>query len=244
MYFRYGNYTHPSNTVDMTSIQAQRMYSPRNRLAFTRWTLTCQGHFCVSGQSDIKDQLAEFEAAYADDWKDVGLYHDDGSKSAHYLTNRTSINGVRVANVVYPSKEAEYASGRSFAMTFQADYLNIEDQIYEFEETVQMVGSSGPSWSLELNYRGPPRIVVNHSHTVQKIVQQGKAVGLEAPPALPAPLLSENYEHMDQRMVVRQSARKIGRHANLLFPLQYRYVYSSVDSHFTSLYPWPDYPGR
>lgn len=251
MYFQYGDYKHPDNTVDMTTIMAQRMYSPRNRIAFTRWTLHCQGHFCVSGQSNIKDQLDEFEAAYEDDWQDVGLYHDDGTASSHVLKNSRSINGVRVSAIKYPSREAEYASGRSFAITFQADYYRTrvdkkrpEDTIYAFNETVQMVGSTGPRWALQENYAGPPVPVIQNQWTVQKIIQQGKVIGLEAPPALPAPLLTQNFEHVDKRMVARGSAQKVGRHMNLLFPLTYRYVYSSGYSHFSSLYPWPDYPGR
>ncbi len=242
MYFQYGSYQHPDNTVDLTTIRAQRMYSPRNRLAFTRRTLHCQGHFCVSGQSAIKSTIGAFEAAYADDWKDAGLYHDDGTPSAHVLNNAKSINGVRVTSLSYPSVEAEYASGRSFAITFQADYLNVEDQIWEFQERLQFYGGTGASWDLVPVFNGPPVLVVNSTHTVQKIVQSGSATGLEAPPLIPGPLLGVAYEHNDKRIIIRGSSQKIGRHANLLFPAKYRYVFSSVAP--LNFYPRPDYPGR
>lgn len=252
MYFQYGDYKHPDNTVDLTTITAQRMYSPRNRIIFTRWTLSVQGHFCVEGQADIKDQLDEFEAAYEDDWKDAGLYHDNGAVSSHFLDNSRSINGVRVAAIQYPSREAEYASGRSFAITFQADYFTTrvnhsgpEDTIYSFEESVQMHGSGGPRWALQENYAGPPVPVMLNEYTVQQVVQQGRVVSLHtAWPAVPSPLLSANFEHMDQRVIARESCQKIGRHMNMLFPLRYRYVFSSVYSHFPTLMPRQDYPGR
>lgn len=243
MYLKYGNYTFDDNIVDLSQITAQRMYSPRNRLAFTRYTMACQGHFCVSGgQSAIKAKLQAFERALRDDWKDVGLYHDDGTKSAHWLSNARSINGVRVVNVAYPSVEAEYATGRSFSLTFQADYLNVEDQIWSFNESLQFIGGCGPAWTLDISYSGPPQPRILAKWTVQKIIQRGSVVGLEAPPLIPAPLLPANYEHNDQRSIERQSAQKIGRHSNLLFPVEYRYVYSSGRP--LNFYPRPDYPGR
>lgn len=243
MYLKYGDYTFSDNSVDLSQITAQRMYSPRNRLAFTRYTMYCQGHFCISGgQSAIKTALQAFENAIADDWKDVILYHDDGTKSQHWLSNARSINGVRVVGQTYPSTEAEYATGRSFSLVFQADYLNIEDQIWSFEETITFIGGGGPSWELVPTYSGPPRVVINSRWTPQRIIQQGNAVGLQAPPLIPAPLLQPNYEHNDQRVITRGSAQKIGRHANLLFPMQYRYVFSSARP--MNFYPRPDYPGR
>lgn len=242
MYLKYGNYTHSANTVDISMITAERLYSPRNRLAFTRYTMHCEGHFCVSGQSTIKSTLDEFEDAYQDDWKDVGLYHDDGTVSTHYLRNITSINGVRVVALNYPRNEAEYASGRSFQLTFQAEYFNVEDQIWSFEEMIQFVGGCGPAWELRPNTTGPPELVILAEQTVQQIVQTGRAVGLEAPPLIPGPLLPANFEHNNMRSITRHSAQKIGRHANLLFPVEYRYVFSSAFPQ--NFYPRPDYPGR
>ena len=157
MYLKYGSYTHASNTVEMSSITAQRMYSPRNRLWFTRYTMYVNGHFCVSGQDSITTTLAAFEKAYEDDWKDVVLYNDDGTKSRHWLSNARSINGVRVAAIKYPNNEAEYATGRSYNITFQADYLNVEDQIFDFSETLQFIGGTGMDWDLVPSWpRGTP----------------------------------------------------------------------------------------
>ena len=242
MYFKYGTYQHPDNTVDLTTLTSRRMYSPRNRMAFDRWTLHCQGHFVADGQAAVKTTLAAFEAAYADDFRDVGLYHDDGTVSAHWLSNSRSINGVRITSRTYPSVQAEYATGRSFSLTFQADYLNVEDQIWSFRENLQFFGGTGPSWNLVPVFDGPPVLVINSTQTVQKIIQSGMVIGLEAPPMYPAPLLGEIYEHNDLRMYNPGSAQKVGRFSNLMFPSRYRYVFSSATPH--KFYPNPDYPGR
>ena len=244
MYFQYGSYVHPSNTVNLTQIALKRMYSPRNRLHFNRWTLYCEGHFCVSGQANIKSQLQEFETAYkkVGGFHDAGLYHDDGTKSAHWLRSNGSINGVRVMALKYPGREAEYASGRSYAITFQADYLDAEDTIHSFNETLQIIGATGPRWELVETFSGPPYVKPVNEYTVQRLVQQGKCVGVQAPPLMPGPILPVNYEHLEQRRVTRQSAQQIGRRAKLLYPLQYRYVFSSVAPQ--NKYPHSDYPGH
>ena len=242
MYFKYGSYQHADSTVDLTQMSAQRMHSPRNRLVFTRWTMYVEGHFCVSGQDNIRTTIQNFEYAYRDDWEDAGLYHDDGTPSAHVLTNANSINGVRVLRVTYPRNEAEYATGRSFQITFQADYMNIEDEIYSFEETLQFLGECGPSWQFVPVSVGEPIFQINHQWTPQRIIQSGSAVGWQAPPLIPGQLLPLELEHVDLRITTRGSAQKIGVHKDVMYPMRYRYVYSSTVP--MNRFPRSDYPGR
>lgn len=243
MYFQYGSYQHDENDVNLTTMVQRRMYSPRNRLAFTRKTLYCMGQFCESGQSAIKTKLDALETAYEDDWKDAGLYHDDGTVSAHFLNNSQSVNGVRVLSLNYPKGDpSEYATGRTYSITLQADFLNIEDQIYWFQEQVQFIGNGGPAWELVPTWDSVPAEVFSARSTPQRIIQTGEAVGLQAPPLIPVPLLPLNYEHTNLRSWRRGSAQKIGRHANLQFPVRYRYVFSSKIPQ--SFFPRPDYPGR
>ena len=243
MYFKYGSFKHDDNDVNLTTMVQKRMYSPRNRLAFTRKTLYCLGQFCESGQANIKSKIEALESAYRDDWKDAGLYHDTGAKSPHFLSNNSSVNGVRVLSVNYPKGDpAEYATGRSYSIVLQADYLNVEDQIWSFQESLQFLGAGGPLWELVPTWTNEPAEVIYSSSTPQRIVQSGEVIGLEAPPIIPSPMLPTNYEHTSLRSWTRGSAQKIGRHANLLFPAQYRYVFSSKVPQ--SFFPRPDYPGR
>jgi len=249
MYFKYGTYQHPPNTVDLTMISQQRMHSPRNRITFNRWTLAVQGHFCVSGQSSIKAQLEEFEAAYRDDWQDVGLYHDDGTVSQHWLSNAASINGVRIMGRSYPSGEAEYASGRTFTITFQADYLDLdennqmESEIWDFQESMNFFGGTGPNIELVRTYVGSPRIVTNSLYTVQRIVQQGSVTGVRGLPRIPYPRVDHGMVyHSDQSSVSRGSAEMRGVHKSLLYPARWRYVYSSAVNLDEQVFPYPDFP--
>ena len=245
MIFKYGTYSHPANTVDIVSFNMQRMYSPRNRLNFMRKTMVVSGHFCVAGQSSIRTTLAAFETAYLTDGnKDVALYHDDGTLSRHYLDTETAVNGVRVLSIKYPRNEAEYATGRSIAITFQADYLDSfwEDTIHDFQETLQFFGNCGTDWHFAPVALGPPVLVTNSFQTVQHVVQKGRATGLQAHPIVPAPLFPISNEHGNRRVVEPGSAQMIGRNGKYLYPISWAYHFSFTVAQ--SRYPHSDYPGH
>jgi hypothetical protein len=236
----------------MTSLNIQRMFSPRNTLAFQRHTLVLLGHLCVSGQTAIKEAIQDLEAAYrvlpggpnssADGWKwDAGLYHDDGTRSAHFLDASRSINGVRLLSLSYPKESGgEYATGRSYSIVMQADFLNPEQQIWSFSEQIQHIGNCGPEWELVPQFMAPPRKVFIHMQTAQRIIQSGTAVGVEAHPYIPAELFAEDYKHGEQSFWEYGSAQMLGRISNLLFPVRWRYVFSSPYKH--DVRPHPDFP--
>jgi hypothetical protein len=78
--------------------------------------------------------------------------------------------------------------------------------------------------------------------TPQRIIQSGTAIGIQAPPYIPAELLPENYKHGEQSFWEYGSADMVGHNANLLFPARWRYVFSSVTK--LDFHPHPDFPGH
>ena len=250
MYFKYGSFTHTANDVDMTSLSIARQYSPRNRLFFKRHTLSMVGHLIASTQADIKSAIAALQAAYRYDRVapgdgDAGLYHDDGTVSAHFLDTSKSINGIRVLHVTFPNGgDGEYATGRSYSVALQADFMeDFEDTIYSFEERISFQGGCGPSWELIPVAYGPPVLRVNALQTPQHIIQEGQALGIQAHPIPVGPLLPINYEHNDQRVWTFGGAQLIGRVQKLLYPTSWRYHFTSV-ADTSGLRPHPDYPGH
>lgn len=253
MYWQFGNYRHSENEVDMTSLNIQRMFSPRNTLAFQRHTLVLLGHLCVTGQDNIKEAIQDLEEAYKilpggpnsghEGWKyDGGLYHDDGTPSAHFLDASKSINGVRLLSLSYPKESGgEYATGRSYSIVLQADFLNPEQQIWSFSEHIQHIGNCGPTWELVPVFYGPPRKVFIHDWTPQRIVQSGSAVGIESWPWIPAEILPD-WKHGDQSFWERGSAQMIGRLHHLLYPIRWRYVFSTPLK--CDMIPNIDFPGN
>ena len=244
MYFQYGSYRHTDNEVDITSLNIQRMYSPRNTMTFDRHTLIVQGHLCVSGQAELRSAITALENAYSRDYYDAGLYHDDGTRSAHGLDNLDSINGVRIQSLSFPNGgDGEYATGRTYSIVLQADYLNLEDSIYSFSESIRLMGTGGPRWELVPTPAGPPYPLVQNLFTPQYIVQEGEAVGWQAQPVLPGPLFPENWEHTDRRVVSVRSPLFIGRHGKYMWPIRWRYMFSTV-SPVNIVMARPDYPNR
>jgi hypothetical protein len=246
MYFKYGPFRHDDNDIDLVMVRSERMYSPRNSMVFDRKTLQCQGRICVSGQADIKARIQALESAYNydPDFGDVGLFHDSGARSAHVLVAGDAINGVRCLKYEFPREEGgEYATYRSYNLVFQADYLNPDDTIYAFEESLRFQGSGGPSWELVPTFTQLPIAYINSFYTPQRVVQTGRAVGVQGWPILPGPIYPWLNEHTDRRVVQTESPQMIGIHAKLLYPISWRYEFSFIIPN-SSGFPRLDYPGH
>jgi hypothetical protein len=228
MFFKYADYQHAANEVDVTTIQQQRMFSPRNRYVFIRKTMTVMGHFCTSGQDAIRLALQNLEKTYLTiHGGDAGLYHDDGTPSAHFLPEAGSLNGIRILTLDYPKEEGgEYVTGRSYRIVLQADYMpQLFDNTYSWEQTISMQGTGGPSWEYIPQFVGPPTYQINAMVTVQRFIQTGQSVGVADYTPLPL-ILWPNDEHGELRMIEYGVPQKPGIYIPLLFPMQWRFVYS------------------
>jgi hypothetical protein len=245
MKFKYGPFEHDENDVDIISVQMERFSSPRNHVWFDRRTMEVQGRFCSTGQEAIRTRIRWLENAYKiDHVGNVGLYHDDNTASAHVLNDNASINGVRVLKYEFPKEGGgEYATYRSYKLHFQADYLNMEDTIYSFEERLVFIGNGGPAWELIPTFATLPISYVHSWYTPQQIIQLGSAVGVVGWPLVPGPLYPAMFEHQNKRMVIPQSPQMIGKNQKLLYPISWRYEFETAFP-VTSGYPRLDYPGH
>jgi hypothetical protein len=247
MKFKYGTFEHDENDIDLVSVNSQRMYSQRNRCVFDRKTLQCRGRLCVSGQSAIKAKIQALEAGYEQDLGDVGLYHDSGAKSAHFLSSVGAINGVRVLRFEFGHEGGgEYATYRTYNIIFQADYLNYEDTIYSFRETMELVGTGGPRWVLVPTFSLIPIPYMVNLFTPLTIRQTGEAIGVQGWPLNPGPAFGQAhwiFEHQEQREIITHSPLQIGVNLKMLYPITWRYEFElNVEADFA--YPRQDYPGR
>jgi hypothetical protein len=230
MYFRWDEYVFDDNEVDVTYLSHQRMYSPRNMMTYIRSTLTVQGHFCeTGGQAAIRTRILAMEDHFKNEWRTVGLYHDDHSRSAHVLDFDSSLNGIRLLTLDYPKEEGgEYATGRSYRMVFQADYATwstLESQVYSWDETIRMVGAGGPAWEYIPQFVGPPVWHLIAMQTPQRFIQSGQSVGVTGYIQPPSPLWPD-YEHGDRRIVDRETCQKYGRNTSLFYPTKWTYFYT------------------
>lgn len=238
MYVRFGDYKHAENEVAITYLSLQRMFSPRNQMAFLRKTLTIQGDFCTSGSTALTTAIKSLERGYLLEWETVGLFETDGTATAHVLWSGHSLNGIRLLTLDYPTEDgADYVTGRPYRAVFQADYVRDynsdgklvdiwETNVYAWEESITVVGDGGPDWELIPQFMGPPVLQVNAYVTPIRMIQSGQAIGLVDAIAYPQPPYWPEYLHHNRTVIERGSCQKKGRGLDLLFPLKWTYHFS------------------
>jgi hypothetical protein len=226
MYFKYGNYSHDANTVTLTSVTRRAILSPRGRRLFMRERLQLSGTLFASTQATIKSAIDDLEAAYADDGKDAGLYHDDGTVSSHFLDSSASLGGVRVVSGPgYPRGDgAEYATGRDFTIILEADFPSGE-QLISFQETLRISGTGGPRFTIVEVLNGPPQPQLVQQRTSVVATQNGRAVGLSAYP-FPSPPIFPVFELQDRREISMGSPT-LNNNAYVNWPVSWVYHFHS-----------------
>lgn len=228
MYWRYGAHRHPDNEVNLVSFQQFPVFSPRGERRTARYRATIMGELQYSSQATLTTKINELINAYAYDGNDAGLFQDDGTLTNHHLLNTAScVSGVRVMYRDWPQGDpAEYATKRTFRVILEAEYLEPDSQITEFEETLIFQSDGGPHVEVYDVKRGPPIAVELARRTAQRIIQSGKIVGLQGYPlgVMPGPLFPAN-EHRHSRIVRVGSPRKYGN-LYLDYPISYQYRFS------------------
>ena len=206
MYFKYGNFQHDDNTVTLSSVSQRQVFSGRFRRQIVRKRLQLSGILIASTQATIKTAIDALVAAYATDGKDAGLFHDDDSKSSHFLDSSASLGGVRVVSgPSFPKGDgAEYATGREFTIVLEADFPVSGEQLSTFQESLRIVGTGGPRFAVLEVLNGPPQAQLVQQRTSVFATQSGRAVALSAYPLAPPPIFPV-FELSDRREISQGS---------------------------------------
>lgn len=189
MYLRYGTYTHrlgePTVAIHKETIRtdAGQAYAVRELWSITGLLVDQAGNPLT-----MRSKIAELEAAYAEDYRDIVILLPDGqTESTHKIVSRNTIGGVQV--VQRPSfPEGGGAQGvtlRTFAVTVEALVrLDVGPVILAFRELLRFSGG-GPRYGHLETLTGLPDRQRLRRMTVYHATQQGHAVGLGAQPAVP-----------------------------------------------------------
>lgn len=195
MYFKYGDFQHDLNLVDVESLTKQVIRGRRGRRERVRHTLTIAGELKpdTATQADIRTKIEELEAAYDVDGQDAGLYHNDGSRSPHFLDSGASLTGVQLVSLSYPKgdnpRSGQYVTTRSFRIVLQAEYpANFADALVFWRESITVRGNGGPRFTVTELDSGSPVIEQVSDQTPVFVTQTGQAVGLTGYPEVPAAL--------------------------------------------------------
>lgn len=190
MYVQYGNYQFAASEAGV--VHTKRAERSRRNTPFRRIeTLTFSGKLLSTAgtEADMRTRLNAMIDEFSEDGKDAGLYHTDGSRSPHFLDSSSSLSGVRVVAVSFPTPEQVYATNRDFSVTLEADYLaSGADQIVEFVETLEIIGTTGPRDVYVELLEGVADPQTTNLRTVTRAIQSGHAIGFLARPLRPQPI--------------------------------------------------------
>lgn len=222
MYFQYGNLVHPNAEVNLVKLEVQPVFSPRNDRFASLKKLHCVGEIQLTPAEDaaardpnpvtermnrqalFHTKISTFIDAYANNYQDCGLLHDDGTPTRHYFVNgqANNISGNRVLYRSWNRGEGdEYSTVRTFYVVLGALFDESDSQIYAYSEEVEIHGTGATHWEWAESFTGQPQRQDIFGLTRQKILQYGSIVGVSAwalgnvpPPIYP------NWEHGDRRV--------------------------------------------
>ncbi len=199
MYFQYGGYRHADHEVCLVSSSQQKLEDSRGQI--TRRQLVIEGVLTGDTQQQLRESINALTAAYAVDGQSAGLYHDDGSLSAHYLDSDASTGGVQIKNLEFPHGDAaEYATQRTYRITLAADFAARTGNLSSWRETLHITGNGGPRYVFIEVQNGPPVKQLVSQATVVTAIQSGAATGVYSQPAVPPPVWPQ-AEQASQRKI-------------------------------------------
>lgn len=234
MRVRYGGYLHPENEVNLAAFMVRPIYSQRNKRLTVQYQAHLQGEFCVPedatttalAQAAIAAKIDALVNAYGQNYGDFILYDNQGAPTRHSLPNDSSITGVRVMHRSWPRGAAdEWATGRTWHVILEAEYVDADAQIVAWQETVRFIGTGGPLFAVVPTMRGFRRFAVTAGSPVT-IVQEGQAIGLQGWVEPPGPLLPDD-ENVLLRDITLGAPQAQGQ-GYLNYSSQWRYVHNRV----------------
>ena len=228
MYWSYGTHTHSANEVNLLNFSKTRKKSRRGYRETEIRTVVLRGELIYSTQQQLSDAISVLELAYFYDGLDLIFYQDDGTRTPHTMLSNDpfNISGVTVKSLSYPVHDGgEYATARTYQLVLEAEYDVSEKEVLDFTEQVRFLGTCGPRWRAIEMPSGPPEVQVISENSVQRIIQQGRAISLDAYFAYPPPLFP-NIEHSEMADETLTSPRR-NRKRLTHYETRWRYVYSS-----------------
>ncbi len=209
MFLRYGSYSH---AVSEAAIQISRRprYNEGGQSNGYTETWRIDGFLQAANVSALTVAIAAMKLGYSVRFRDLALLNDDGTPTAHYLSNALCVGGVRVVDGPnFPeSAGAEYTTYRHYNITVEGTLLQ-QDLIYlAFHESLSFEGG-GPRDVFLTPLDGLPVKQRVASATTYRVSQDGSAIGQFGYPPIPAPIWP-TAEHIDQRRITRDSPKRDG----------------------------------
>jgi len=228
----YRGFVHADNEVNLVTMDYRTQYSPRNKKLYETRTVNLRGEFIYSTTQAIVNQINAAIGAYSTDGGD--FTYTVGGVPAHSLTNTGNcISGVKVVAKNFPSGSPEQlATTRTFGATLQAKYDVCEDNIVQWTESLEVVGTGGAKKTLIDTIFGPIQLYYAPSSAVI-VTQSGSALGFNSYPFQPAPIGNADAEFLDQRRIKQTSGTQQGSGIRYFrTSWYYRFAFSFIQNAF------------
>lgn len=161
MYLRYGNYQHASNEVSYSITRSVSHNADGSAEKETRrWALA--GRLHADTPAALTAAFAALDAAYASDGYDIAFYEDNGTKTALFINNADTMNGVQVVSrpECPDGSGGQYTTYLDYRIAIEAD-LPIYPQssgiaLIISQETLDIQGDGGPAFVIREPLIGTP----------------------------------------------------------------------------------------
>ena len=232
MKLKWGSYNHDDDSVGV-KIRYQSTYDKFGRRIgeVQEWHII--GAIIGTDQADLKTKLASLEEAYNTDYKNLVLYHNDGTtESQHTLTNNSTFGGTHVHFFGYiegPWKmQLEYANRRTFHIVIRGE-TRVGTGLYAWREQLTTVGTGGQKFRYMPSLNAVPELQIIQQSTTFTYEQEGVAIGRTSHPAVPAPVFP-SIEHVESRVIQKHTPKEIRVGGAELYLIQWKYVMEATTS--------------
>ena len=252
-FFRYGDYQHPDNEVNLVRFEVLNLRSRRQQLYAKLYRMHVSGEIQETTTQGIKDRVDELILAYYFDKKGPAEFWVNGIMTPHRLTNdigQASMSGVRVVQRSWPhGRPSEWANSRNFTIvleelqdtttvTLSDGQTNngVEPMVLEWQQTIRWVGNTGPLWAMRMTQVDLPRGELVYPFTPETLIQEGSSLGWLGYVAPPGPILGPLLEHMDRRVIDVGTPTHQGL-SFAYYPTSWHYEFET--NAYTEVFPLP-----
>ena len=205
MYLTYGSYSWDANEAQLVGIDKRVEHNARGyrERVIEKWTV--RGIKQAASQAALTTALAAMEAALSQDGLALTFYLDDAATATVHAIAASTLFGVRVKGLRYPSGDgAEYSTFRTWEADFEAEAIasGSNSILVSFQETLSFQGG-GPRFVFLQTITGQPQKQLVAQSTPYRVVQSGSASQLGSYPAVPGPLWPD-AEHLEERRISRR----------------------------------------
>lgn len=240
MIFKYGTYAHDIDEV-MVRTSEQAIMDKFSRRMGTAIEYTIVGAKQVADnanpdvtKANLTTALTAMETAYDLDYKDFGLYLDDGvTPTVHSVISANTFGGTKV--VTPPSYmngpwtgRIEYLNRRMFFLVIRAE-IRVGTGLYQYQEKITIKGTGGAKWRYSPQAAGYPQLQDLQQLTTFWYLQEGQNIGRKDWVAPSAPLFPL-IEHQELRERTFETPRDMTFTGNEMYPTGWRYAMEAVAS--------------